>query len=207
MDFVHPISSVIPGAQGRILSVLAETTAELNLTTLARLADVSVAQASRVVPGLVETGLVERHEVPPSSLFRLVRTHVAAQPLLDLAGARLAALRQLGQEAGTLGIEPSSLIVFGSFARGDADGDSDLDVVFVRPLGVDEDDPVWAESVEDWRTAAQAITGNPVEILEVAEGEAPTRLASPTGVWHDIRREGLVLYGASLDELVTGRHG
>ena len=45
MDFVHPVRSVIPGVQGRVLAVLSETTAELSLRTLARLADVSVAQA------------------------------------------------------------------------------------------------------------------------------------------------------------------
>ena len=85
MDFVQPIAAVIPGAQGRVLAALAETTAELNLRTLARLSGVSVAQASRVLPGLVELGLVERREVPPSSQFRLVRTHIAARAVLELA--------------------------------------------------------------------------------------------------------------------------
>ena len=41
MDFVRPVQAVIPGAPGRILAVLAETTAELNLRTIARLASVS----------------------------------------------------------------------------------------------------------------------------------------------------------------------
>ena len=50
LDFVHPVEAVIPGAQGRVLAVLAETTAELNLRTVARLAGVSVAQVSRVMP-------------------------------------------------------------------------------------------------------------------------------------------------------------
>jgi len=57
MDFVHPVQAVIPGTQGRVLAVLAETTAELNLRTVARLAAVSPAQASRLLPGLVELGL------------------------------------------------------------------------------------------------------------------------------------------------------
>ncbi|WP_419943863.1 helix-turn-helix domain-containing protein [Candidatus Poriferisodalis sp.] len=68
MDFVHPVSSVIPGAQGQVLAVLAETSAELNLRTVARLAGVSASQASRVIPGLVDLGLVERREVPPSTM-------------------------------------------------------------------------------------------------------------------------------------------
>lgn len=71
VDFVRPVQSLIPGAQGRVLDVLARTTAELNLGTVARLAGVSAAQASRVLPRLVELGVVARRDVPPSSLYRL----------------------------------------------------------------------------------------------------------------------------------------
>ena len=45
VDFVRPVQALIPRAQGRERAVLAETTAELNLSTLARLGNVSVAQA------------------------------------------------------------------------------------------------------------------------------------------------------------------
>lgn len=50
MDFVRPIEALVPGAQGRVLAVLVETTAELNLRTIAQLAGVSQAQASRLLP-------------------------------------------------------------------------------------------------------------------------------------------------------------
>ena len=99
MDFVHPVQAVIPGTQGRVLAVLAETTAELNLRTVARLASVSPAQASRVLPGLVELGLVDRREVPPSSLFRLNHENVAAQVVVELARSRDTALEQMGAAA------------------------------------------------------------------------------------------------------------
>jgi len=129
MDFVRPIEAVIPGVQGRVLAVLAETTAELNLRTIARLSGVSLAQASRVLPGLVEVGLVERREAPPSSLFRLVPEHVAAGPLVSLARARDGVIEEMGRVAATLPVAPVSVIVFGSFARGEADTESDC----VRP--------------------------------------------------------------------------
>src|SRR5262245_52806668 len=102
MDFVRPVQAVIRGAQGRVLAVLAETTAELNLRTLARLAGISVAQASRVMPGLVELGLVERREVPPSSQFRFNREHVVAEAILVLSRSRERALRQIGDAAASL---------------------------------------------------------------------------------------------------------
>lgn len=72
MDYTRPVQALIPGVQGRILGVLAETTGQLNLTTISRLAGVSSAQASRVLPELVHLGLVERVEAPPSALFRLM---------------------------------------------------------------------------------------------------------------------------------------
>ena len=72
MDYARPVQALIPGAQGQILGVLAETTAQLNLTTISRLAGVTLAQASRVLPELVHLGLVERVEAPPSALFRLM---------------------------------------------------------------------------------------------------------------------------------------
>ncbi len=206
MDFVHPVQAVIPGAQGRVLAVLAQTTAALNLSTLARLADVSVAQASRVMPGLVDLGLVERREIPPSSQFRLVRENVAAQAIIDLARSRDTALDRIGAVAAALPLPPVSVIVFGSFARGEADEHSDLDAIVVRPDDVDEDDDAWATATEQWRSDAQAITGNRIEILEVARHEAGTKLAGRASLWRDVVRDGVVVHGLTIEELMERVH-
>jgi hypothetical protein len=203
---MHPIEAVIPGAQGRMLAVLAETTAELNLRTLARLAGVSVAQASRVMPELVVLGLVERREIPPSSQFRLVRDHVAAQAILLLARSREGALRQIGDAAAELPIPPAAVIIFGSFARGQAVRDSDVDAVVVRPDDVADDDEAWGDGVEQWRRRARSITGNPVEVIEVSLSEARQRARRRSGVWRDIVRDGFSVFGpapAELAELVV----
>ena len=201
MDFVRPIEAVIPGVQGRVLAVLAETTAELNLRTIARLSGVSHAQISRVLPGLVELGLVERREAPPSSLFRLVPEHIAAGPLAALARGRDGVIEEMGRVAAALPVAPASVIVFGSFARGEADADSDIDAVFIRPVGVDESDEAWWASVEQWRSQIHRVSGNPVEVLEVGSEEIGARLSSRQAVWRDIRREGIVVHGRSLNEL------
>ncbi len=201
MDFVHPVQAVIPGAQGRVLAVLAETTAEFNLRTLARVAGISVAQASRVMPGLVELGLVERREVPPSSQFRLIRENVAAQAIVQLARSRDTALTQIADAATALVPAPVSIIVFGSFARGEADEQSDLDVIVVRPDEIADDDDAWAAAIEQWRNEVRAITGNEVEILEVAHDEVPAKLDTGSTLWRDVARDGLIVHGLALDEL------
>ena len=206
MDYVHPVQAVIPGAQGRVLAVLAQTTATLNLSTLARLAGVSVAQASRVMPGLVELGLVERREIPPSSQFRLIRENVAAQAIIDLARSRDTALDRIGAAAAALPFPPVSVIVFGSFARGEADEHSDLDAIVVRPDEVDEDDDAWATAIERWRNDAQAITGNRIEILEVPRNEVRTKLAGRAPLWRDVVRDGVVVHGLTIEELMERVH-
>jgi DNA-binding transcriptional ArsR family regulator len=206
MDFVRPIEAIVPGAQGQVLAVLAETSAELNLRTIAQLSGVSQAQVSRVLPVLVELGMVERREVPPSSLFRLVPEHVASRAILALNRSTETVLDRLGEAARALPVPPVSIIIFGSFARREATFDSDLDVVVVRPRGVDEDDELWASSTEQWRVGARRLTGNRVDVLEVTSDEAGARLAGPSELWADIRRDGLVVYGASLDELRSVRH-
>ena len=207
MDFVRPIEAIVPGVQGRVLSVLAETTADLNMRTIARLADVSLAQASRVLARLVELGVVERRDVPPSSLFQLVRQHVAVGPLLALARARDALIGEMGRLAAGLPLVPVSVIVFGSFARGEADVDSDIDTVLVRPAGVDESDELWSESVEQWRASVRRAGGNRVEVLEAGSDEVVALLNTRRQVWRDIRRQGLVVHGLSLADLESGSSG
>ena len=201
MDFLRPIEAIVPGAQGRVLAVLAQTTAELNLRTIAQLAGVSQAQASRVLPVLVGLGVVERREVPPASLFRLVPAHVAARALLALARSCDVVLDEIGRLAGALPCPPVSVVVFGSFGRREAGPDSDIDLVVVRPDEIDEDDDAWAESLEGFRRDVRQLTGNPVEVLEVSAGEAASRLTGRSSAWADIRREGRVVHGLELDRL------
>lgn len=202
MDFRHPIEAVIPGAQGRVLAVLLNSSGDLNVRNIARIAGVSVAQASRILPGLVDLGLVERREVPPSSLFRLVPEHLAAKYLLALVNVRRGLFAELGILAGSLHPKPTSVIVFGSVARGDSEDASDIDLVLVRPSEL-LDEEQWTESLEKFRVSAQRVSGNSVEILEVDSVEAGSRLSLKDGLWRDVRREGIVVFGSSLEQLLA----
>jgi hypothetical protein len=170
------------------------------------LADVSVAQASRVLPRLAELGLVERHDVPPSSLFRLVPEHVSVQPLIQLARARDVLVGEMCRAAVSLPVAPVSVIVFGSLARGDSDAQSDIDTVLVRPVGIDMDDDRWSAAIEQWRTAVRWMSGNSVEVLEIGAEEVASRLNGRREVWRDIRHDGLVVHGLSLPELGERAH-
>jgi hypothetical protein len=201
MDFARPVEAIVPGAQGRVLAVLAETTAELNLRTIAELSGVSQAQVSRVLPGLVQLGVLERREVPPASLFRFVPEHIASQAIIALARSADTALMELGQLVAALPVAPASVVVFGSFARREADAESDIDIIVVRPEDVDEDDERWVASTEQLRVQGRRLTGNPLQLLEVAAAEVAPLLQSRRPLWVDIRHEGRLVYGVALDQI------
>jgi DNA-binding transcriptional ArsR family regulator len=201
VDFTRPVEAVIPDAQGRILAVLSRTTGELNITTLAELSGVSLAHAARVVPRLVELGMVERREAPPSVLVRIVPEHLAVRPLLALAGLRDSLVEELARSARRIRPAPASVTLFGSVARGDGDAASDIDLVVVRAAGVTEDDPTWDRAVAAWVERIGPLTGNPVNRIEIGIDEAPRLARSRAALWRAVRREGIVIFGRSLDDL------
>jgi predicted nucleotidyltransferase len=204
VDFVRPVQSLIPGAQGRILDVLARTTAELNLGTVARLAGVSPAQASRVLPRLLALGIVDRRDVPPSALYRLVRENLMAQAVVDLVDVRERTIERLRVLAGAIRPAAVSIVLFGSLARGEADADSDIDVLVVRRADIDEDDERWNESLGEWLIEAHRVAGNVVNHIEITSTELPAKLRSRAPLWRDVRRDGLVIAGAALESLTRG---
>ena len=203
MDFKRPVEAIIPDAQGRILGVLARTTEELTLTTLADLSGVSLAHVARIVPRLVELGVVDRREVPPAVLVRLVPDNLAARALLALADLRQTLLNALRESTLDLDPAPVNVTLFGSFARGDDDAASDIDLVVVRASATDEDDAAWTESIARWEGHARRISGNAVNRIEIAEDEVPKLMRSRRPLWQSIRHEGVVLQGTPLAEIGT----
>ncbi|HEV7525529.1 MAG TPA: nucleotidyltransferase domain-containing protein [Acidimicrobiia bacterium] len=183
--------------------MLCRTTAELNLRTLAELSGVSLAHAARVVPRLVELGMVDRREVPPSVLVRIVPEHLAVRPLLALAGLRESLLEELRQSAKRIRPAPANITLFGSMARGDGDAASDLDLVIVRAAGVEEADAVWERTVATYLDRIARVSGNPVNRIDVGIDEVPGLVRSRAEVWRAVRREGIVLAGCSFDDLAV----
>lgn len=200
MDYRQSVEALIPGAQGRILGVLARAGAPLNLRTVARLAGISPGQASRVLPRLVQLGVVQRTEVPPAALFELPKRNFAAGLIRHLAEAHGALLQELRKTAARLRPAPASLVLFGSAATGEASADSDIDVLVVRPLDVTDDD-VWTTTVTSWVAHIREFSGNPVNVLDEDEGDIPQLLRSRRSLWESIRSHGVLLAGRPLDEL------
>ena len=87
--------------------------------------------------------------------------------------------------------EPSRVILFGSYARGAASPDSDLDLMVILPGTPDK----YAESLRLRRAIGSVGTG--VDVLVFSEDEARRRGQVPGTVIYWANREGKVLYEAA----------
>ena len=100
-----------------------------------------------------------------------------------------------------VGIEPKpdAVVVFGSFARGTTQLEGDIDVAIIVAADLVEN-PEWLASVARWTDAVAGFAGNPVSELVVTVDELCDRVETP--LWQGINREGIVLTGATVDEVV-----
>jgi len=202
VDYSRPLEAVIPGTAGRVLGVLARTLAELPIRRVAQLASVSRDRASVEIRRLVALGIVSRREVGGASLVKLERTNAATLALLALADARSMAIARLSELAKSIEPAPASLALFGSFARGTDDADSDLDVLAVRSDDVEPDDPSWLDSFGNWQDLARVVIGNPVNVIETSRHELHA-LARTRSLWRTIVDDAITLVGEKPSQIVA----
>ncbi len=203
---MRPVEAVIPGATGRLLAALGRVETELPVSTVANIAGVGRTRASGIMAELSALGVVERREVGRTVLVSLAR-HSAAGELIDrLAHLDSEVIARLRSLATKIGPAPETLLVFGSFARGEADADSDLDVLAVRSPTADPEK--WAASLSGFAEQAQALAGNQVQLidydLEELRREAGPKSKGGRDFWRAVRRDAVVLVGSQIDDLVGG---
>jgi predicted nucleotidyltransferase len=201
VDYGNPVEALIPGVQGRVLAVLARTEAELTMRSVAEIAGVSANQATVVLNRLVRLGLVERREVGAAALVRLIRENEAARSVLELVDLQQGVLDRLRGEAKKIRPVPTCLAVFGSFARGEAHENSDVDVLAVPPPDAQTDTGRWTAALGKWSDRAARIAGNPVNLVEATLAELPSLVRRERAPWRTIVDEAVVLIGALPPEL------
>lgn len=100
--------------------------------------------------------------------------------------------------------------MFGSFTRGEARRDSDVDVVAVRdpaatPGGAEEDR--WVETIGRWVGTARSITGNAVHLIDLELSELRPAARKKPPCLREASRGGVVIAGRSLRDLIDSQEG
>lgn len=179
------------GATGDLLVVLAALRSPMSGRRIAERAGVSASQASKLLNDLSDAGLLTARAASPAILYELNRDHVLA-PVLDLVVvAKSEWRRRIVEQVEGWRLPPEAVVLFGSVAAGEAQVDSDIDLLVVRPSDVPADDETWTTQLGDLASAVRRWTGNGIDLLDADQEE----LDGNQRLRQDVRRHGVVLLG------------
>lgn len=180
-----------PAVRGALLQALARLEQPVTRRQLASAAGVAPGNASAVIEELIRAGLVSQTAAGRSSMVVLNRSHLAAGPVLALAGLRGELIRRLRER---LSAWPELLgaWLFGSVARGDADSESDIDLLIVaddlRSLGLHERMAQLHADIRSW-------TGNDLQVVEHSAASWRKLVRTKNRLVEQIRLDGIALTG------------
>lgn len=193
MDFVYPVEALVPGVRGKVLGACLRSDEALTMRALARLAGVSANQAAQVIDQLDDLGLLRRTAAGRSLMVSLVDESPAVAALRQVADLRSTTLRRWRDRARQMDPPPTTMAVYGSWARGEARSGSDVDIVVVLPDGLDDPgEDRYREQIARWCTYASLVAGLPVSPLVISAGESHT-VDGP--LWDEIRRDAVLIAG------------
>jgi predicted nucleotidyltransferase len=197
MDFSRPITSVIPGVQGKLLDAIACLGRSVTSGQAASIAKVSENQASKVLRELATLGILDRTDAGNAALYQLSPTNVAASVVRDLCELRYRLFEKIRElSAPMVHEEPNIWIaVFGSTARGDSTSASDIDLMVVRPdlINIADRREVWDRLVFEFSQSIASLAGNPVNPVEYWRSEVD--LGKP--FWKEVLRDNVTIAGAA----------
>ncbi len=152
---------------------------------------------------LVEHGIVLAEPANRGSMYRLNRSHVLAGVVLAAVGARAELIGRISEAVARLQPSPISASLFGSFARGEATADSEIDLLVV----VDADqslDAVWEQQLQDLEDKVLAWSGNRLERLVLDTTGLRSADERGEAVVDSWRRDAIHLAGLSLQAWLDG---
>jgi predicted nucleotidyltransferase len=210
MELANPIQSVIPGAYGAVLGVLARTDLPLSGRRVAELTEPKFSQrrVNDVLIQLAAAGVVLREIRPPANYYRLNHDHVAAEGIVALASMWATLLARVRAELENWSLRPEAAWLFGSAARREARENSDIDILIIRPAGGldgDSNSDLWERQIDDLAEKVRIWSGNPCEILEMDLSAVGAAVERDDRLVRDLREQAVVLAGEDAWALLRGR--
>ena len=152
-------------------------------------AGVAPGNASAVIEELIQSGLVSETVAGRSSMVLLNRNHLAAGPVLALAGLRGELIRRL-RERLSAWPDLHGAWLLGSVARGDASSDSDIDLLIVaedlQSLDLHDRLSHLQADVRSW-------TGNDLQLVEHSPSSWRQLVRAKNPLIEQIRLDGIAL--------------
>lgn len=204
MNLSYPLATITPTLDAGVLHVLAATTAGCTAAEVhRRLGRGSDEGVRKVLARLVKQGVVLVETPARYPTYRLNRDHVAVHHIEALTRIRDEIIGNIRTEIAGWGVKPSHAGLFGSFARGDADSDSDIDVLLVRPDSLAElDEDAWFEQLDHLDRRIRAWTGNAAQIVDLAPDALGLMVRDADPLVDSWRAEDIQVHGKTILELL-----
>jgi predicted nucleotidyltransferase len=184
-----PVLDVAPAVRGALLQTLARLEQPVTRRQLAAAAGVAPGNASAVIEDLIQSGLVSETVAGRSSMVLLNRNHLAAGPVLALAGLRGELIRRLRERLSPWP-DLHGAWLFGSVARGDASSDSDVDLLIVA-------EDLQSSDLHDRLSRLQADvrswTGNDLQLVEHSPSSWRKLVRAKNPLVEQLRLDGIAL--------------
>jgi predicted nucleotidyltransferase len=173
MDISRPFASVSPGVESDVLVALARAKVPRTGRELARRSGRSPTGVQHALDRLVDEGLVHQTEAGRAFLYSFNRDHLLAPAVKVMAEARGELINRLRDLIGAWKVPTFHASLFGSFARGEGNAASDIDLLVVRPKDIDLEDERWRAQIDELVGSVSDWTGNHAGISEVSEADLP----------------------------------
>ena len=203
MDLSTPLAVVTPTLDAAVLQALSATTSWASGAQVHRVAGAGSADGVRkVLIRLVGQGVVEAQEQPPATLYRLNREHVAADGIVALTRLRQLIIDRIAAEVSAWDPPLVHASLFGSFARGDADAGSDIDILLIPGMGDEAPGPTLDEATARLAKSVYAWTGNRAHIVTPTLERVASMDAAGDPLVQSWRAEQVHLTGTRLREVL-----
>lgn len=186
----------------KILRFLVQSQSQSNGREIAKNVGLSHVKAHTALKDLTRQGVVNMRSAGSSLVYWLNEDHFLVKEIIRPAFEKEEGLfeyisRLILKEISLP--KPSSMILFGSFAKGNASADSDIDVVIIYPRSKNK--TVISKELSEAEKKITSFFGNRLSSVPLLIDEFQKRLKTKDAFIHEIIRSGKVIYGRSITEL------
>ncbi len=199
MDLTNPTRALAPTIDLQLLTILAGVSGEMSGSEVSRLATLITPRGVfKALKRLEREGIVQVRTASRINFYSFNRDHVAADAVIAAMGLRHKLFERIKGKVKSWKIQPVSLAIFGSAARGEGAPESDIDVLVIRSNKVDEDSPAWEEQIYELSQLIYKWSGNHASMIQTSEKEIAQMVKSEKPIVKSLKREAIYLVGSNL---------
>lgn len=188
----------------KILRFLIKSQAQLNGREIAKNVGLSHVKAHTALKDLTKNGVVNMRSVGSSLVYWLNEEHFLVKEIIRPAFEKeedifCHIVRIILKEINPP--RPLSIILFGSFAKGGASADSDIDIIIIYPHSKNK--PLIDRELSEAEKKITSLFGNHLASVSLLVNEFQKKLKKKDAFIDEIIRTGKVIYGKNISELTN----